>query len=159
MLVKKIIYEEFTDYKVPHMFIATARCTFKCDRLNGCNVCQNAELANSPDIIIDIDKVIKKYLNNNLTHSIVFGGLETFDTFNELILFIDKLRQEYLCHDPIIIYTGYEKDEIIDKLEVLKKYDNIIVKFGRFIMNRSPKYDELLGVTLASDNQYAEQIS
>lgn len=159
MLVKKIIYEEFTDYKVPHMFIATARCTFKCDRLNGCNVCQNAELAKMPDIIVDIDKVIKKYLSNNLTHAIVFGGLEPFDTFNELILFIDKLRQQYQCNDTVIIYTGYTKMQIKHYLNLLKSYNEIIIKFNPYLLNRNSKYDNILGVTLASDNQYAEKIS
>lgn len=159
MLVKKIIYEEFTDYKVPHMFIATARCTFKCDRLNGCKVCQNAELVKAPDKIIDIDKIIQKYLSNNLTHAIVFGGLDPIDTFEDLILFIDRLRTRYKCNDTIVIYTGYDKEEIPKEIKYLSTYNNIIIKFGKYLMNRSPKYDEVLGVTLASDNQYAEQIS
>jgi hypothetical protein len=36
---------------------------------------------------------------------------------------------------------------------------NIIIKYGRFIPNHQPHYDEILGVKLASDNQYAERIS
>lgn len=39
------------------------------------------------------------------------------------------------------------------------KWKNIIVKFGRFIPNQHPHYDEVLGINLASDNQYAEKIS
>ena len=38
-------------------------------------------------------------------------------------------------------------------------FKNIIIKFGRYIPNRNNKYDEILGVTLASDNQFAEKIS
>lgn len=160
MLIKKIIYEEFTDYKKPHMFIAMPRCyTFKCDVCNDKQVCQNAELTKAPDLIVDIDKVIQKYLSNNLTQAIVFGGLEPLDTFEELLQFIDTLRNRYHCNDTVVIYTGYNKDEIIKKIEQLKRYENIVVKFGRFLLNRSPKYDEILGVTLASDNQYAEKIS
>ena len=35
----------------------------------------------------------------------------------------------------------------------------IIIKYGRFIPNQQKHYDEILGVYLASDNQYAEKIS
>ena len=37
-------------------------------------------------------------------------------------------------------------------------FTNIIIKFGRYIPNQKPHYDEVLGVNLASDNQYAERI-
>lgn len=33
------------------------------------------------------------------------------------------------------------------------------LKFGRYIPNQTPHYDSILGVNLASDNQYAERIS
>lgn len=159
MLVKNIVYEDVANYKETSMFIATPRCTLKCDKVNGCQVCQNSELLKSRDIIIDTDKVIQKYLANKLTHAIVFGGLDPIDTFEDLILFIDRLRTRYKCNDTIVIYTGYDKEEIPKEIKYLSTYNNIIIKFGKYLMNRSPKYDELLGVTLASDNQYAEQIS
>ena len=41
---------------------------------------------------------------------------------------------------------------------ILKKYKNIIVKFGRFIPNQEKQYDEVLGVYLASNNQYGEKL-
>ena len=44
-------------------------------------------------------------------------------------------------------------------LTILKNYDNIIIKYGRYIPNQPSRYDSILGVTLASDNQYAERIS
>lgn len=160
MLIKKVIYEEFTDYKKPHMFIAMPRCyTFKCDVCNGKQVCQNAELTKAPDLIVDIDKVIQKYLSNNLTQAIVFGGLEPLDTFEELLQFIDTLRNRYRCNDTVVIYTGYNKDEVEEEVMQLMTWPNIIIKFGRYILNKLSRYDELLGVTLASDNQYAVQIS
>ena len=34
----------------------------------------------------------------------------------------------------------------------------VIIKFGRFIPNRPSRYDEVLGVTLASDNQFAMRV-
>ena len=58
-----------------------------------------------------------------------------------------------------MIYTGYYDYEIKDQLNELKQYPNIIIKYGRYIPNQSPHYDEILGVKLVSDNQYAERIS
>ena len=51
------------------------------------------------------------------------------------------------------------KEEIADKINILKRYDNIVVKFGRFLPGHKKHYDEVLGVELASPNQYAEVIS
>lgn len=97
------------------------------------------------------------YLDDGLEEAIVFGGLEPMLQFQELVSFIDKFRK--VSEDDIVIYTGYYKTEIEKEIEILKKYKNIIIKFGRYIPNRKSKYDEILGVTLASDNQYAEKIS
>jgi hypothetical protein len=41
---------------------------------------------------------------------------------------------------------------------MLWDYKNIIIKYGRYIPNQTPHYDEVLGVYLASDNQYAVRI-
>jgi hypothetical protein len=65
----------------------------------------------------------------------------------------------YWSEDDIVIYTGYNKEEILDKIEWLKLYGPIIVKYGRFIPNQQPHHDEVLGIKLASDNQFAERIS
>ena len=65
---------------------------------------------------------------------------------------------------------GYTEEEIsameymIDNikhsfLDILKVYENVVIKFGRFIPNQDKHYDDLLGVELASPNQYAKVIS
>lgn len=156
MKVIDIVDEDLINYKKPNMFIITSRCSFKCDREFGTTICQNSNLANSKVLNIDDDIIIQRYINNPITHAIVFGGLEPFDQFNELLNLIAKFRK--CTHDDIVIYTGYNKDEIKRELNVLKKYIRIIVKFGRYIPNQQPHYDELLGVNLASDNQYAAYI-
>lgn len=97
------------------------------------------------------------YLNDGLEESIVFGGLEPLLQFNELVSLISKFREK--TEDDIVIYTGYYPSEIEKEINILKKFSNIIIKFGRYIPNRCTRYDEILGVTLASDNQYAEKIS
>ncbi len=158
MIVKNIIDEDFTNYKTCSMFIGFPTCTFKCEKECECKgMCQNMSLVNSPDISISCHDVIKRYLDNPLTSAIVCGGLEPMDSFEDLLELIHELRLFY--DDPVVIYTGYYKDEILNIIEQLKVYTNIIVKFGRFIPNQQKHYDEVLGVYLASDNQYAERIS
>ena len=65
------------------------------------------------------------------------------------------------CDDDIVIYTGYTEEELIenDTFKKVCKYKNIIIKFGRFIPNQEPHYDEVLGVKLVSDNQYAKKVT
>lgn len=159
MIIKGIVEEDFSNYKKPSMLIATARCNMKCNVLNGCNICQNNPLLYKPDIQVSNQRLINIYLNNGLTEAIVFGGLDPCDQFAELISFISDFRQ--VSNDPIIIYTGYTKEELqlTGQLNMLKVYGGIIVKFGRYMMGCEPHYDELLGVKLASPNQYAERIS
>jgi len=157
MIVKNIIEEDITNYKKLSMFIAFPTCSFKCDKECGSQVCQNSELAKSPNIEISYDNIIKKYLNNNITEAIVFGGLEPFDSLKDLYLLVNAFR--LYTDDDIVIYTGYYSDEIIKQIEQLKQYPNIIIKFGRFIPNQEHHIDDLLGVELASSNQYALKIS
>lgn len=159
MEIKGIIHEDFVNYKVCSMTIAMPYCTFKCDKECGSNVCQNSKLAKDPTIDIPAAKIIEQYLYNPLSHAIVFQGLEPFDSYNDIYYFIYALRFIFKNNDPVVIYTGYNKDEILSKIEDLLKFSNIIIKFGRYIPNQKHHYDEILGVNLASDNQYAEVIT
>lgn len=157
MLVKKIIDEDFNDYKKPSMFIAMPHCNFKCDKECGKQVCQNSALATASDIEINITDIVSRYENNGLTQAVVLGGLESFDSWLDLYSFIYVFRS--VTDDDIVIYTGYDMDEIVDKVITLKQFPNIIIKYGRYIPDQEPHFDEVLGVYLASDNQYAERIS
>lgn len=153
MKIKGLITEDFVNYKKASMTIIFPYCTFKC----GKDYCQNSSLAKTPIIEISIDDLVNKYINNPITEAVVMQGLEPFDSWNDLKEFVQKLR-EY-NNDDIVIYTGYNKDEIIEKINELSKYTNIIVKFGRYISNQEKHFDDLLGVYLASNNQYADKIS
>jgi len=159
MWLKGITDEDFVNYRVPSMFIATTTCDFKCDRNCGRQICQNAELAHQDNIHTGDDYLINRYLKNPISKAIVFGGLEPFDQWQELFNFIQKLRMQYGCKDPVVIYTGYTEQEIDGQLRFLMSMPNIIVKFGRFVPDQQPHMDPVLGVNLASDNQYARQIS
>lgn len=159
MIVKEIRDEDFTNYKKPSMFIGFPRCSWKCERECGMRVCQNSSLATSPNIEIEPRELIKRYLSNPITKAIVFGGLEPLDSFGDLSYLLHIIRDEYQCDDDVVIYTGFYKKEIMRELEIIGSYKNIIVKFGRFIPNQQPHYDDILGINLASGNQYAERIS
>lgn len=100
-----------------------------------------------------------RYLANPLTNAIVIGGLEPFEQAKEVRKLIWMLRNVFSCNDDVVIYTGYTQDEVEDEVKLLSEFENIIIKFGRFRPNQTPHRDEVLGVNLVSDNQYAVKIS
>lgn len=170
MEIKNLIDEDFCNYKKPAMFIGMPKCTFKCDKECGEQVCQNSELATAPNIEIDNPgEIVIRYFQNPITEAVVFGGLEPFDSYEDLTqllsLFACGSQSNYAQTKgmpDIVIYTGYEPEEIMEKLApygVLTSFGGeFIIKFGRFIPRRPHRFDELLGVELASDNQYAVRL-
>ena len=156
MYIKQLIDEDFVNYKKPSMVIGFPYCSMKCDKECGLPVCQNSTLANSQSINVRIPTIVNRYLDNQITKAIVFQGMEPFDSWPDILELVAAFREK--TDDDIVIYTGYKKEEIKDDIEKLRAYKNIIVKFGRFVPNQEPHYDEVLGVKLASDNQFAERI-
>ena len=154
---KTVEDESFLQYKKPSMFISNTTCNFKCDKENNTCLCINKGLILEQTKMVTINTLIQRYQTNIITSAVVFGGLENLDEFEQMFNFIKCFR----CYsrDDIIIYTGYNPEEIMDKINILKQYPNIIVKYGRFRPNEEPHYDAILGVKLASSNQYAERIS
>ena len=157
MKIKGLVEEDFTNYKKTSMFIIFPVCDFKCDRENNSQLCQNLPLSKLPSIDVNISSIVSHYINNPISHAVVCGGLEPFNSWSDLIQLITEFRNQ--TQDDIVIYTGYYENEISDKLEILKQFPNIIIKFGRFIPGHQRHFDEILGIYLASDNQYAEKIS
>lgn len=157
--VKSIIPENFQDYKTPSMFISAISCDWKClvEKNLDISICHNSTVSNYKTQNIPNTQIIKQYLNNDLTSAIVIGGLEPMLQIDEMAEFIELFRT--FSDDDVVIYTGYYPQEILSELDQLKQYRNIIVKFGRYIPHSSQKYDSILGITLASDNQFAEKIS
>lgn len=160
MRLKALVDEDFVNYKKPSMFLGTMTCNWKCCVEQGLDnsICQNSRLATSKMIEVPTDEIFRRYTSNPITEAIVIGGLEPFMQFNELIEFVSTFRSNQ-CFDDIVIYTGYYPDEIKQEIEILRKYKNIIVKFGRYVPNHEKHFDEVLGVYLASSNQFAEKVS
>lgn len=161
MRIKQLVHEDFVNYKKPSIFIGTSYCTGKCYKELGlpCTICQNEDLQRVEVLDVSSARIISMYISNPITQAIVFGGLEPFDQFDELYNFIEELRTKRECSDDIVIYTGYYRREIEKQIMMLVTFPNIIVKFGRYIPGHESHFDEVLGVNLASDNQYAEKIS
>lgn len=164
MEIKNLVDEDFCQYGKPSMFIGMPHCTFKCDKECGCEVCQNSDLALAPTIDMDKMEIATRFYENPITKAVVFGGLEPFDDFEDMIEFIKIMEALYItCFDikempDMVIYTGYYPHEIEDLLLRLQREtteSKIIVKFGRFIPNKPTRFSGVLGVELASDNQFA----
>lgn len=157
MIICGLVDEDFVNYKKPSMFVAFPYCTFKCERECGVSCCQNSELANSAHHDVTAQELCMRYIENPLTSAVVLGGLEPMDSFLDVITFIKEFRSH--SDDDIVIYTGYYSWELSAEIELLQKFPNIIVKFGRFVPNDEPVFDETLGIKLASRNQIAKKIS
>ena len=156
MKLSGVIFEDFVNYKKPSMTLMFPYCTMKCNTETGQSVCQNQELLGCRTIDIDIQGLLKRYYDNPITEAIVMQGMEPFDSWNDVRQFITMFRNQ--SNDDLVIYTGYNKEEILDKLDIIKSYQNIIIKYGRYIPGQKKHFDSELGVYLASDNQYAERI-
>ena len=155
MTLKGIIDEDFINYRVPSMTLMFPKCSFKC----GNDLCQNKDLNKIENTDMTSDKICERYVANPITESVVLQGLEPMDSFADVLDFITTLRKDYQCDDDVVIYSGYNKDEISNQIYLLRQFPNIVMKYGRYIPEHKPHYDEVLGVYLISDNQYAERIS
>lgn len=140
------------------MFIVSAICDWKCCIEAGLDisVCQNQSLVNSPTKDIDNNFIYDLYINDPITRAVVIGGLEPMLQIDEVVDLIGTFRRNG-CNDPFVIYTGYNADEIRSSLDRLRD-KRVIVKYGRYVPGQKPHYDEVLGINLASDNQYAEKL-
>lgn len=152
MYIKNLMDEDTLYYKNVSMYV-------------GCQSCSSVfgTLTDYPDIEISAENLAERYINNNNSSAVVFGGSESFDFIDDIISFIDLIRNKYHNDDNIIIYSDYSEDEIKIKYKnyykALKEYSNIIIKFGRFMPGQDSHMDNILGIRLRSNNQYAKKIS
>lgn len=158
MKLINVIDEDFINYKTPVMSLLFPYCSMKCNKEAGREVCHNTHL-NDPIIEVDIEKLCLRYIQNPISRGIVCYGKEPFDSRIDLFNFIHVFRNKYQLNDPIIIYTGYTEEEIQKETQILKRFGNIIIKFGRYIPDMPSHFDRVLGVELASPNQYGKVIN
>ena len=158
--VKGIIWEDTVNYKKISTTLMFPKCSFKCDKENGVQLCQNWELAAAPSQTVLINPFIRKYMDNKISEAIVLQGLEPLDSLID-VLTVSAGLKDFNCTDDLVIYTGYNKSELPERVipDLISLVPgHLIIKWGRYIPNQEPHYDEVLGVYLASDNQYGELI-
>ena len=78
MQLKGIRMEDFTNYKKPSMFIAFPSCTFKCEKECNRKICQNSELAKTPNIEVSTHEIVNRYLTNPITKAVQLPGCTAF---------------------------------------------------------------------------------
>lgn len=174
MRIRAIKPDDFTNYHDPEgwssLFVGMGACDWKCCIAAGIPIetCQNSELARAPIVEVDATDLLRRYALES--GSVVVGGLEPFNdmgSLKELATayrnFVDYIDSEKTELDKFVVYTGYNPDEVIDSVEeiynIVKTRLTFIVKFGRFVPGHKPHADKVLGVDLASDNQYARVIT
>lgn len=156
--VKGIIWEDTVNYKKISTTLMMPKCDFKCNKECGAQLCQNWGLAAAPQQTVLINSFMRRYIDNPITEAIVLQGLEPFDSLIDLYTVAAAL-QDFNITDDLVVYTGYYREELKSKLKPLYQIPgHLIIKWGRYIPNQSPHYDPVLGVYLASDNQYGEQL-
>ena len=155
MEIKGLTDTNFTDYKLPSLYIATPHCSFKCDKECGRAVCQNSALAHDTIYSVPNAAIAKIYNDNPVTQAVVFGGLEPLDSTDLLEAITDLQTMCKIMR--IVIYTGYTEEEVQSKFPTLLSTTNLVMKYGRFVPDQLRHFDEILGVYLASENQYAKE--
>lgn len=149
----KDVTEVFQDYKKPALMVCTAHCDFKCCKDAGYDVCHNMKVAKQRGVFLPFARLLNMVNKSTLTDAVLFGGLEPFLQADELVQCIEYLRAHGMTKD-IVIYTGYDRSELDQKTLLRLSCSQVIVKFGRYVPNSSPVFDPILGIILASDNQY-----
>lgn len=158
--LKGVVMEDFVNYAKPSLFLITCKCDWKCchEANIPITVCQNEPVVRQVTKEFLISSIYKAYIDNEITKAVVIGGLEPILQFEEVLSLLDYFRKQN-CNDDFVIYTGYYKEEIEKEIEQLRKYPNVILKYGRYKPNSVSRFDDVLQITLVSDNQYAERIS
>lgn len=145
------IKETYNDYRKVGLLLASPYC------INNCEECQNKHLKECVPKTHNISDIIGEFKHNKFIKALIFGGLDCFDSFDETLKLIIEFRK-YFDYD-IVLYTGKRKEQLLQEITILKTIQNIFIKFGEYNKSLPPKYDKIGGITLASSNQYFEQIS
>lgn len=164
MLVKEIIAENFQDYKKISMFICANSCDGKCWREQGLSpaICQNDKILCQKTISIPNEEIVEMFMSNHVSEAIIFGGLEPLLQIEDVVDIIRILRDAGDRSD-VVVYTGYKLEEsptqnFIQRIRE-SNLPHVLLKVGRYIPNDIGKFDEILGVRLASQNQFGYIVS
>lgn len=159
--------DNITDYKKTSLFLVFPYCSGKCGE-----ECQNKHLRKLSAKEIYNDNIIQLYKNLSTHEAVVCGGLEPWDSFDELLTLVtDFAKATKDKKVDFVIYTGY--DVLTEKKEEFQKLCNVweenidlssiselIIKQGRYdISKKEPWFSYTLGVELATSNQSVIEIN
>lgn len=158
MRIRGRITEDFVNYKQPGLFVPCCYCDFKCchDLDTDHSMCQNSAISEVEPMMVDNEAILDAFKESLIAKVVIFGGLEPIWQIDEIEELLALFRDNGV-NAPFVIYTGYNEDEVERFVERLLPYGNIVVKYGRYIPDDDPHYDAVLGVMLASSNQYAKE--
>lgn len=147
-------------YKEPSFLIPIGiTCSWKCENcINKKHVFEYSY----PEFTIN--EIISQYQKNILTYTIIMAGFEPFDNYVNFMDLVEAIRVSGI-NDMIVVYTGYDIVDfrsnflLLNIFQELTHFDNIIIKFGRYIEGLEKVWNEELGIWLASANQYTVRIT
>lgn len=163
-----VVTDNVTDYKKTSLFLVFPYCSGKCGE-----ECQNKDLRKKEIKEFDTEDIVKFYQSLDTHNAVVCGGLEPWDSFEELKQLIkDFAISSSIKSVDFVIYTGYDniikyyfdgkyrelKEGFFGLLQLWKEYadpsSNLIIKQGKYDVNRKiPWHSDVLGVDLATNNQ------
>lgn len=160
--------DNVTDYKETSLFLVFPYCSGKCGE-----ECQNKDLRKKEIKEFNTEDIIKFYQSLDTHNAVVCGGLEPWDSSEELKQLVkDFAIASFVKPVDFVIYTGYDNlckryfndvycetgKDFFDLLQTWTIYanpgSNLIIKQGKYDINRKfPWHSDLLGVDLATNNQ------
>lgn len=140
----KGIYHERTE-DAP--FIGALVCANKC--FFNCKNCFNQDIKDSEGLYVEDYKIIRLVLSNHFNEGVILAGLEWTLQPEEMFRLIELTIKNGL---QVILYTGLDKDDLLEKHPQLLKYD-MYIKCGRYIESLRTTDNKQFGVNLASSNQ------
>ena len=134
------------------LYLIASSCKWKC------KICPNAHYSRFETVDIPNTDILQKFKSDDNLKAIVIGGLEPMDQMNDLRGFIFDARKFFEPGDrpKIVIYTGYEMDEL-NKMHYsglaseLMQYGNAMVIAGRNIWKTKKKFYLSINTYLTSD--------
>lgn len=149
--------DNITDYKKTSLLLVFPFCSGKCGE-----ECQNKHLMGTTPTGYKNTDIINLYIDLPSHGAVVFAGLEPWDSFSEMKQLVKDFVSQYKAID-IVIYTGYEYNEIENQIQelvdcfkanVANSDDNLIIKYGMYDVNKKEYWkSNILGVNLATTNQ------
>ena len=162
----------FADYYIESLnatesYKIAYNCSYNTARTNGARLLANANIKEYIDEVMSAkdesriasqDEILQ--ILTDIARGVTEEEVVQFSQLGEELRTTRKPTiKDRMGMSSIDYATLFKKEEILNHINWLQQFENIIIKFGRYIPNQGKHFDEILGIWLSSDNQYAEEIS